>query len=104
MSERIRQFVPAVAGLVLFIVALEVLRIELRSVSWDQVRLEVSRLPQTRLVGAIALTVVNYLVLTGYDLLAFAYIGRTLPRLRIALTSLLAYAIAHSVGFALLSG
>jgi len=104
MSERIRQFVPAVAGLVLFIVALEVLRIELRSVSWDQVRLEVSRLPQTRLIGAIALTVVNYLVLTGYDLLAFAYIGRALPRLQIALTSLLAYAIANSVGFAMLSG
>jgi uncharacterized membrane protein YbhN (UPF0104 family) len=104
MSERIRQFVPAVAGLVLFIVALEVLRIELRSVSWDQVRLEVSHLPQTRLIGAIALTILNYLVLTGYDLLAFAYIGRALPRLRIALTSLLAYAIANSVGFAMLSG
>src|SRR4029434_3494446 len=104
MSERIRQIVPAVVGLVLFVIALEVLRFELRSVSWDQVRLEVSSLPQTRLIGAIALTVLNYLVLTGYDLLAFAYIGRSLPRLRIALTSLLAYAVANSVGFAMLSG
>ena len=104
MAERIRRVLPAVAGLALFVIALEVLRMELRSVSWGTVRLEVGNLPHGRLAAAIALTIANYLVLTGYDLLAFAYIGRSLPRLRIALTSLLAYAIANSVGFAMLSG
>jgi phosphatidylglycerol lysyltransferase len=43
-------------------------------------------------------------VLTGDDLLAFAYIGRRLPRLKIALASFLAYAISNNVGFAMLSG
>jgi phosphatidylglycerol lysyltransferase len=39
-----------------------------------------------------------------YDLLAFAYVGRMLRRLHVALASFLAYAISNSVGFALLSG
>ena len=50
------------------------------------------------------LTALNYAALTGYDLLAFAYIGKALPRARIALASFLAYAISNNVGFAMLSG
>ena len=60
--------------------------------------------PRGQLALAIALTVLNYAVLTGYDQLAFAYIGKALPRARIALTSFLAYAIANNVGLAMLSG
>ena len=30
--------------------------------------------------SALVLTALNYAVLTGYDLLAFAYIGKALPR------------------------
>jgi phosphatidylglycerol lysyltransferase len=104
MSKRLRYVLPAFLGLALFVVALEVLRIELRSVSWAQVSVEIGRLPHERLALAVVLTVLNYIALTGYDLIAFAYIGRTLPRLRIALTSLLAYAVSNSVGFAMLSG
>ena len=114
ISEQIRDTQPAgrtfaavgvaVAGLVLFVVALEVLRVELRSVSWGELQQEIARLPAIRLTLAIVLTASNYLVLTGYDLLAFAYIERTLPRLKIILTSLIAYAVANSVGFAMLSG
>ena len=61
-------------------------------------------MPRRRLALAIALTVVNYAVLTGYDQLAFAYIGKALPRARIVLTSFLAYAISNNVGLAMLSG
>ena len=39
-----------------------------------------------------------------YDQLAFVYIGKPLPRARIALTSFLAYAISNNVGLAMLSG
>src|SRR5262249_4478296 len=36
--------------------------------------------------------------------IAFAYIGKHLPRRKIAITSFLAYAVANNVGFAMLSG
>jgi phosphatidylglycerol lysyltransferase len=53
---------------------------------------------------ALCLTALNYAILTGYDFIAFASIGKRLARARIAATSLLAYAVANNVGFALLSG
>ena len=98
------EVLPAVAGLVLFLIALEVLRIELRTVSWAELMTDVVRVPRGYFALAIALTFLNYLVLTGYDLIAFVYIGKTLPRARVMLTSFLAYAIANNVSFAMLSG
>ena len=104
MSERLRQALPVAIGLVLFLVALELLRGELRAVSWHDLTAAVIRTPPSRLGLALLLTTLNYAALTGYDLLAFAYIGKTLPRARIALASFLAYAISNNVGFAMLSG
>jgi len=95
---------PAVAALVLFVLALEVLRTELRTVGWSDLVTDVVSVPRVSLAVALALTILNYIVLTGYDLVAFAYIGKQLPRGRVMLTSFLAYAIANNVSFAMLSG
>jgi phosphatidylglycerol lysyltransferase len=106
-SQRRRRWaevVPAVVGLLLFFAALEVLRIELRRVSWVELMADVVRVPGPKFALAIALTGLNYLVLTGYDLIAFVYIGKRLARARVMLTSFLAYAIANNVSFAMLSG
>ena len=103
-STRWRQAAPVVIGLVLFGVALEVLRTELRAVSWPELSATVWQTPPSRLAAATLLTLVNYLALSGYDLLAFAYIGKALSRVRIAAASMLAYAISNNVGFAMLSG
>ena len=104
MRERLYRVVPALFGLAVFVTALEVLRRELRGVSWPTLVADVFATPPGRLVGAVLLTVLNYAVLTGYDFIAFAYIGKHLSRLKIAITSFLAYAVANNVGFAMLSG
>ncbi len=49
----------------------EVLRVELRTVSWAELMADVVRVPRRELALAIVLTVLNYAVLTGYDLVAF---------------------------------
>ena len=104
MFARLRHALPFVVGLALFMVALEVLRVELRAVSWHEITGDVLRTPAPQLAAAIVLTILNYAALTGYDLLAFAYIRKPLPRAQIVLASFLAYAIANNVGFAMLSG
>ena len=104
MLARLRHALPFVVGLALFMVALEVLRVELRAVSWHEITRDVLRTPASQLAAAIVLTILNYAALTGYDLLAFAYIRKPLPRAHIVLASFLAYAIANNVGFAMLSG
>jgi phosphatidylglycerol lysyltransferase len=102
--DRIRAALPAVIALVLFLGALEVLRVELRSVTWHELVTNISGIPAWHLALAALLTGVNYAVLTGYDLLAFAYVGRRLPWTRVVAASFIAYAIANNVGFAMLSG
>ena len=104
MSSRLRRALPVLIAAVLFVAGLEVLRVELHAVSWRELSADVWRTPLSRLLLALALTALNYATLTGYDLIAFAYIGKRLPRARIAAVSFLAYAISNSVGFAMLSG
>jgi phosphatidylglycerol lysyltransferase len=102
--ERLQRALPAVMGLALFFIALEVLRHELHAVTWRSLSSDAMNTPPLRLLSALLLTSLNYAVLTGYDFIALSYIGRTIPRVRVALTSFIAYAIAHNVGFSVLSG
>jgi phosphatidylglycerol lysyltransferase len=104
MAERLRRAGPALLGLALFTIALVVLRRELHALTWHELTSDVLATPPTRLGAALLLTVLNYLALTGYDLLAFASIGHRLSRWRVAGASFLAYAVANSVGFAMFSG
>ena len=104
MFSRLRRAAPFVIGLVLFVVALEVLRVELRTVTWRQLSADIWQTPPSRLFLALALTALNYVALTGYDFLAFAYIGKSLRRVHVAAASFLAYAISNNVGMAMLSG
>jgi phosphatidylglycerol lysyltransferase len=104
MPARLRSALPAVVGLALFAAALEVLRNELRAVTWHQLTTSVAEVPLRQLGLSVVLTLVNYAVLTGYDFLALAYVGKRLTRGRVALTSFLAYAVANNVGWAMFSG
>jgi phosphatidylglycerol lysyltransferase len=113
-SQRaIGRLVPAALALVLFIAALEVLRRELHSVTWQALSARALGTPPWLIAAAVVLTAVNYLVLTGYDFIALASINRPpspgfggtgLSWSQVAVTSFLAYAIANSVGLAMLSG
>ena len=102
--ERLLRALPALAGLVLFVVALEVLRRELHAVSWRALSAAISGTPLHLLLAAAGLTAINYAALTVYDFIALRSIGRRLPSWRVGGASFLAYAIANNVGFAMLSG
>lgn len=104
IAARLRAALPAVIGLALFLAALEVLRTELRAVTWNGLTADLLNISRGRLLLAVGLTAANYAVMTGYDFLAFAYVGKRLPWGRVAAASFLAYAISNNVGFAMLSG
>jgi phosphatidylglycerol lysyltransferase len=103
-AARVRAALPALIGLALFLLSLEVLRTELRAVTWRTLSADLFSLPADRLVFALLLTALNYAAMTGYDFLALATIRKRLPWPRVVLASSLAYAIANNVGFAMLSG
>jgi phosphatidylglycerol lysyltransferase len=98
-----RWLAPAV-GLTLFVVALLVLRHELHAVSYRELSDAVFGSSPSAILLAVLLTALNYLVLTGYDLLALRYVGRPLPTGRVMFASFVAYAIQYNVGFGWVSG
>ena len=91
-------------GLLLFAAALWVLTREVRHLSIHSVSDAIRGLPAATVALAAVFTVLNYVILTGYDQLAFLYIRRPIAKWQIAMASFVGYAIANNVGFALLSG
>ena len=99
-----RRWLTPLVGVALFAASAWVLQRELRALRYREVVEAFHALPVGAILAALLLTAANYLVLTGYDQLAFVYIGREIPRWRVALASFVGYAISNNVGFALLSG
>ncbi len=91
-------------GAVLFCVAIWVLHHELRQVHLRDVLHEFSVLPPFAILAAVGCTMVSFLAISGYDMLALRYLGRSLPYRMVAPVSLTATAIGQSVGLALISG
>ncbi len=104
VNRKIINIAGPLLGLVLFLAALWVLHHALAGYRYRDLTAEARAVPAARLVGAVLLTVLNYLVLTGYDALAIRYIGRTLNYGRIAFASFIGYAFSNNVGLSMLAG
>jgi phosphatidylglycerol lysyltransferase len=104
MRQKLLHSLGPVIGVVLFAAALWVLHHELQQYHYHEVMRHIEELSATRLLLALALTMLSYLVLTGYDLLSFRYIHHPLAYQKIALASFIGYAFSHTIGFAVLTG
>ena len=67
-------------GIALFAIAVLVLGGELRKMPPRELAATMRQVPATALALAALLTFLNYLILTGYDQLAFVYIRRPIAR------------------------
>lgn len=76
---------------------------ELSGFHFRDVEAGLATIPRRWLVLAAAVTAADYLLLTGYDLLALRYVQRALPLGRVVFTSFIAYAFGNNVGLSLLS-
>ncbi len=76
---------------------------ELHGLHLRDVERGLAAIPRRALAAAAAATALDYLLLSGYDLLALRYAGRTLPTGRVVFTSFIAYAFGNNVGLSLLS-
>ena len=91
-------------ALVVFVIAVIAVDRVLGRYHWAEVADHLYAISPRVLLTAAALTVGSYLVLTLYDLLGVRNAGGTLPWRTVATASFTAYAVAHNVGFAALSG
>lgn len=91
-------------GIVSVVLAVVVLGHELKQMPPGQLAEGMQQIPGSAVLMAAVFTALNYLMLTGYDQLAFVYIRRRMSRWQVLMASFVGYAIANNVGFALLSG
>ncbi len=76
----------------------------LAEVHLGDVRLAFAVINSWQLAAAVALTIISYLTLTLYDVLALRVIGRPLPWRTAALASFVSYTVSHNLGFGVVTG
>jgi len=104
MKNRLINSLGPLLGVVLFVVALGVLYHELRLYHFQDIVRHIRDLPGQSLFLAFLLTVLSYLIMTGYDLLALRYVRKPLPYCRTALASFIGYAFSNNMGLSMLAG
>src|SRR5256714_12766253 len=103
-AKRPWPFVRPLLMIALFAVALRILGSTLAHYRWHDVMLYLESLPPLQVALSVVLTLAGYLIMTGYDTLAFRYIRHPLPYRRIALASFIGYAFNNNVGLSGLVG
>ncbi len=99
----LKRFSPLI-GLTLFCAALTVLHRSAGTFRIHDVVEFVDALPYGRVWAALALVVVNFLLFSGYDLLALRYIGKRVALRKAAGTAMLAFSFSNVVGGMILGG
>jgi len=98
------QIVGALLGAAVFCGALWILYHQLRSYRLQDVSAALRAIPSGRIICAVALTLLSYLVMSGYDFLALQYIRQPLSWSKIALASFISYGFSNNMGFGMIAG
>jgi phosphatidylglycerol lysyltransferase len=104
MRRRLVHTLGSVFGLIIFSGALWVLYHELKAYHLEDIAGHLRGLPAPRLFSALGLTILNYLIMTAYDILALHYIQHPLFYGKTALASFIGYAFSNNMGFGMLAG
>ena len=85
--------------LLVFLAAAWLLYDRLKEYTFGQIREAIAVMPTWHIVAASLLTVLNYVILVGYDWLAVRWVGeKNLPLRKIALASFAGYAFSYNFG------
>ncbi|MHA7632205.1 bifunctional lysylphosphatidylglycerol flippase/synthetase MprF [Corallococcus sp. M7] len=102
--SKIQRVLTTALPLLLLCVAAYVLHRELSHYRREDVSAGLAAVTAGHILLALAVTVVNYVALTLYDVLALGHAGHRIPYPRVALTSFVGYAFGHNLGASFLSG
>jgi phosphatidylglycerol lysyltransferase len=104
MKKRAIHSLAPLLGLLLFGAALWVLYHELRAYHFHDILRHLEDLTAGRLFSALSLTVLSYLIMTAYDVLALRYVHHPLSYGKIGFASFIACAFSNNMGFGMIAG
>lgn len=103
IKKAVLKKIAPLIGIILFAIALWALHHALGEYHYHDLVRDFREIPVSRIILAMALTVLGYTVMTGYDLLAMRYIQYPLSYGRVALASFISYAFSSNIGISVLS-
>src|SRR6202167_1726931 len=95
---------PAVLGVVLLLGAVFVVQRDFRHLQLHDIVEALRGIPHAALIFSFVWTILSYFILTFYDRLGTIYAGHKVSYGKVAFASFCAYALAHNLGFAAVSG
>ncbi|NMG11537.1 lysylphosphatidylglycerol synthase domain-containing protein [Brasilonema sp. UFV-L1] len=104
MLKKLRLNFSSLFGLLLLVLSFWAISNELRESNYRDVFQSLAAIPKSHLSWSIWLTALGYLVMIGYDILGFTYIGRSLAWKKVAFTNYISSAFSNTIGLALLTG
>ncbi len=104
MNKRLLEVIGSVIAIGLFLAALWVLHRELGHHRLADIIAQFRSIPFPHVLMALMFSLLSYLALSGYDMLALRHIKHPLEYPKVAMTSFITYAIAHNLGFSVFTG
>lgn len=101
-SLQLRRIAKPALSVLMLCVALFGLHLLVHQVTYRDIHLYLARVPRERLLLAVALTAINFGVMTLYDRFGLAAIGKHLKFRRVAWISFISYAFSNAIGMGLL--
>lgn len=98
MTKKLFRFLGPVLVLLVFLAAIWLLYHELRQYRLNAIGAQIWEISPLGFALALVLTVVNWLILIGYDWIAVRYVGVKLPLRRVAVASFCGYACSYNFG------
>ncbi|MDD2725638.1 MAG: bifunctional lysylphosphatidylglycerol flippase/synthetase MprF [Methylovulum sp.] len=103
--NRTAQKITVVLPVILFACALYIVHTQLKTHSLGDILASLEKMPMRIVFAAFALTVINYLVLAGYDWLALRFAGyQQIPLPKMIAAAMLSYSISNNTGHAWAAG
>ena len=87
------------AVLALMIISVVLVRKKLKDITWQEVMDGIATIPTHQIILAVLITAVNFVVLTGYDLIAVRYLKKQLPLRKIMVGAIIGYALSNVLGW-----
>jgi uncharacterized membrane protein YbhN (UPF0104 family) len=95
----LREIAKYSAAVLIMVVACLLMREKLAKIKWSEFVLGLESIAPIWLCAAVAITAVNYVVLTGYDFIAVRYLKKQLPIRRIMVGAVVGYAMSNVFGW-----
>jgi glycosyltransferase 2 family protein len=94
-----REFGKYTATIAIMVIAFYLLSNKLSSLNWPMFWAGLKNISVWQIAGALGLVVINYLVLTGYDLIAVRYLQKDVPLSKVMLGAVVGYALSNVLGW-----